>query len=44
MENPEDREQFMEELYAKGGDAESTAKDQLREHLKALGVNWDGEV
>jgi len=38
------REEFMEELYAAGGGAESTAKDQLREHMKSLGVEWDGEV
>lgn len=44
METAEDREQFMEELYAKGGDVESSAKDQLREHLKAQGIEWDGEV
>lgn len=34
----------MEELYAKGGDVESSAKDQLREHLKTQGINWDGEI
>ncbi len=40
----EQRAEFMAELYAKGGDAEVTAKDQLREHLKAQGIEWDGEV
>jgi hypothetical protein len=25
-------------------DVESTARDQLREHLAAQGVEWDGEV
>ena len=35
--------QFMEELYAAQG-ADSTAKQQLREHMKSLGVDWDGEV
>jgi hypothetical protein len=33
----------MDELYADQG-AESTAKDQLREHMASLGVEWDGEV
>lgn len=33
----------MEELY---GDqtADATAKEQLREHMKTLGVDWDGEI
>lgn len=44
METPEDREQFMEELYAKGGGAENVARDQLRAHLEAQGINWDGEI
>ena len=39
----EQKTQFMEELYASQG-ADSTAKDQLREHMKSLGVDWDGEV
>ena len=44
MEAAEDREQFMEDLYAAGGGAESPARDQLREHLKAQGIEWDGEI
>ena len=40
----EQREEFMAELYAGGGGAESTAKEQLREHMQKLGVEWDGEV
>ncbi len=33
----------MEDLYAaKSG--EETAKGQLREHLKAQGIEWDGEI
>ncbi len=39
----EQREAFMEDLYAaKSG--EETAKGQLREHLKAQGIEWDGEI
>ena len=40
--DPEQRDEFMKELYEQ--DARSDAKDQLREHLKAQGIEWDGEV
>jgi len=33
----------MAELYAERG-SESTAKEQLREHLAAQGIQWDGEI
>lgn len=39
----EDRKDFMEELYAEQG-AEDTAKDMLRERMKSLGIEWDGEL
>jgi len=37
------REDFMDDLYAKQS-SDDTAKQQLREHMKSLGVEWDGEV
>jgi hypothetical protein len=37
------REEFMEELYARQG-ADQAAKQMLREHMQAAGVEWDGEV
>jgi len=33
----------MEELYAKQS-ADQAAKQMLREHMRAAGVEWDGEV
>ncbi len=39
----EQREEFMDELYSKQP-AEDTAKEMLREHMKAAGIEWDGEV
>ena len=40
----EQYEEFMDELYNAAGNAESTAKEQLREHLASQGIEWDGEV
>lgn len=40
----EQRDEFMGELYNAKGNAEATAKDQLREHLAAQGIDWDGEI
>jgi hypothetical protein len=40
----EQREEFMDELYNAGGGAEASAKDQLRAHLAAQGIDWDGEI
>lgn len=39
----EQREEFMEELYAKET-ADQAAKELLRQHMEAAGVEWDGEV
>jgi len=39
----EQREEFMDELYAKQS-ADDTARQMLREHMKAAGIEWDGEV
>ena len=39
----EQLEDFMDELYAKESSGD-VAKDMLREHLKAAGVEWDGEI
>lgn len=33
----------MEELYARDS-AENTAKQQLREHMEAAGIQWDEEI
>lgn len=40
----EQLEEFMDELYNAKGNAEATAKDQLREHLASQGIQWDGEI
>jgi hypothetical protein len=38
------RSEFMDELYNAKGNAEATAKDQLRAHLASQGVEWDGDI
>ena len=40
---PDQREEFMKELYEAQG-ASGMAREQLREHMASLGVEWDGEV
>ena len=37
------RTEFMDELYAEKS-VDDTARQMLREHMKAAGIEWDGEV
>jgi hypothetical protein len=39
----EQREEFMDDLYAKQS-SDDQAKDMLRKHLEAAGVEWDVDI
>lgn len=42
MEDEQQREDFMDELYAKES-ADESAKEMLRKHMKDAGIEWDEE-